>query len=97
MLPRPKKNFALFSINEAIGFFPKQIFKGEMGKLPIFMAVNVGYDPEDPDPFMYPYESQEVGRLCLSVCLSLSLSLSACFSPVCMCVCFNMMQIRILV
>ena len=75
MLPRPKKNFALFSINEAIGFFPKQIFKGEMGKLPIFMAVNVGYDPEDPDPFMYPYESQEVGRLSLSLSLSLFLSL----------------------
>ena len=61
MLPRPKKNFQLFKIDESSGFFPKQMFEGKMGDLPIFMAVNVGYDPEDPDPFMYPYESQEVG------------------------------------
>ena len=61
MLPRPKKNFQLFKIDESTGFFPKQMFEGKMGDLPIFMSVNVGYDPEDPDPFMYPYESQEVG------------------------------------
>ncbi|KAK7091643.1 uncharacterized protein [Littorina saxatilis] len=60
LLRRPRKNFALFTMDEWQGHFPKDIFQGAMGELPIFMAVNVGYDPEDPDPYMYHYESQEV-------------------------------------
>ena len=61
MMPKPTKNFPVFTMDESVGKFTKQIFEGHMGELPILMGVNVGYDPEAPDPYMYPYESQEVG------------------------------------
>ncbi|XP_076456920.1 uncharacterized protein LOC143291135 isoform X2 [Babylonia areolata] len=57
---RPAKNINIFITNERSSICTPEIFDGKMGPLPLLLSVDVGYDPEDPDPYMHHYESQEV-------------------------------------
>ncbi|KAL8610655.1 hypothetical protein ACOMHN_047224 [Nucella lapillus] len=57
---RPVKDINVFISDENIGVFAPGIFEGEMGPLPLLISVNVGYYPEQRDPYMYHFESQEI-------------------------------------
>lgn len=56
----PKKNYTLFCMHERESFTITHFWEGKGGELPFFLEVDVGYNPDDEDPFMYPYESGEM-------------------------------------
>ncbi|PVD32285.1 hypothetical protein C0Q70_07718 [Pomacea canaliculata] len=60
VLTRPPKNYTKFKYDDSHIYFPKQLFDGEAGQLPLFLVVDVGYDSEDDNhKYMEAFESGE--------------------------------------
>lgn len=58
--PRPKKNYVLFITDWQTTYDALQIFRGDMGDLPLLLGISCGYEPNNSDPYMRLYETGEV-------------------------------------